>query len=119
MLLLRTDVNLRPRSAGKHLKEHHMYVSEREAERVAEVMSGLATPSRVIIMARLLEGPTTVSDLASELNLGQTAVSNHLRVLRLLNLVVGDRKGRNIYYSLRDHHVQTIVEHVLEHTQHE
>lgn len=95
-----------------------MELSDKEAERVAEVMSGLATPARVKILARLLDGPATVSELTADLKIGQAAVSNHLRVLRLLDLAVGEREGRNVYYRLPDEHVHTIVERILEHTQH-
>ena len=63
-----------------------------EAERVAEVMGGLATPARVLILARLLQSPATVGELTAELGLSQTAVSNHLRILRHLNLATGDRQ---------------------------
>ncbi|MDR1078983.1 MAG: metalloregulator ArsR/SmtB family transcription factor [Propionibacteriaceae bacterium] len=95
-----------------------MRLSPEEAEHVAETMSGLATPARILILARLLEAPATVSQLTAELDLSQTAVSNHLRILRHLNLAVGSRQGRNVVYQLQDDHVHEMVQQVLSHTRH-
>ena len=59
-----------------------MRLNASEAERIAEVMGGLATPARVLILARLLDSPATVSELVTELAMSQASVSNHLRILR-------------------------------------
>ncbi len=96
-----------------------MRLEAREAERVAEVMSGLATPARVLILARLLEAPATVSELVADLDMSQALVSNHLRILRHLDLAVGDRQGRNVVYRLQDEHVRAMVEQILSHMSHE
>ncbi|MDR1388142.1 MAG: metalloregulator ArsR/SmtB family transcription factor [Propionibacteriaceae bacterium] len=95
-----------------------MRLSPAEAEQVAETMSGLATPARILILARLLDAPATVSQLTAELELSQTAVSNHLRILRHLNLAAGSRQGRNVLYQLQDDHVRQMVQQVLSHTRH-
>lgn len=96
-----------------------MRLSSVEAERVAEVMGGLATPARVLILARLLQAPATVSELTAELGISQSAISNHLRILRHLNLAAGDRQGRNVVYSLQDDHVRAMVEQILTHAGHD
>ena len=95
-----------------------MHVTPQEAERIAETMSALATPARVLILARLLESPATVTELIDDLGLGQSAISNHLRILRHLNLVSGTRDGRNVVYQLQDEHVREMIEQVLSHTEH-
>ena len=95
-----------------------MQLDAEEAEHVAEVMSGLATPARVLILARLLGAPATVGQLVDELGLGQASVSNHLRILRHLRLVVGDRVGHHVIYHLQDEHVRAMIEQMLSHTRH-
>jgi hypothetical protein len=55
--------------------------------------------------ARLLSGlrsPATTTDLAREQGVSASAVSQHLAVLRANGLIVGDRVGRHVYYSLTD-----------------
>ncbi len=95
-----------------------MRLSAADAEHVAEVMSALSTSARVLILARLVESPATVSELVGELEMPQASVSNHLRILRHLDLVVGEREGRRVTYRLQDGHVRSMVEEVLEHVRH-
>lgn len=75
------------------------------AAQVASTLQALATPSRLMILTQLRNGPLPVTDLAEAIGMEQSAVSHQLRVLRNLGLVVGDRAGRSIVYSLYDTHV--------------
>jgi DNA-binding transcriptional ArsR family regulator len=88
------------------------------ARDVAQVMQALATPSRVLILGRLVEGPCSVGDLAQAVKMEQSAVSHQLRTLRHLRLVVGERRGREVHYALHDDHVATLLEEALYHVNH-
>jgi DNA-binding transcriptional ArsR family regulator len=81
-------------------------------------MQALATPSRVRILSRLSVGPCSVGDLARAVEMEQPAVSQQLRVLRHLGLVVGERDGRQIIYALHDDHVGTLLSEAVSHTEH-
>lgn len=61
------------------------------AAQVASTLQALATPSRLMILTQLRNGPLPVTDLAEAIGMEQSAVSHQLRVLRNLGLVVGDR----------------------------
>ena len=93
-------------------------VSAEDAHHVARVMSALATPSRVRILARLRQAPCTVGDLAGAVEMEQPAVSHQLRILRDLGLVVGSRTGRHVTYGLYDSHVATLLDEALRHIEH-
>ena len=67
---------------------------------IATAMQALAAPSRVLILGRLRAGPWSVGELAREVGMTQPAVSQQLRVLRHLGLVVGVRRGRHVVYEL-------------------
>ena len=56
-----------------------------------------------------------VGELASLLNMTKSAVSHQLKTLRSAKLVRADKKGKNVFYSLNDHHVKTVLEMALEH----
>jgi DNA-binding transcriptional ArsR family regulator len=88
------------------------------ARAVAETMHALATPSRVLILSRLSGGPCAVSELAQEIGMEQPAVSQQLRVLRHLGLVVGEREGRQVIYALHDEHVRALLTEAVSHTEH-
>ena len=88
------------------------------ARRVAETMQALATPSRVRILARLKEAPCSVGELAEAVGMEQSAVSHQLRLLRHLDLVVGQRSGRHTIYALHDSHVGVLLEEAVYHVEH-
>lgn len=88
------------------------------ARAVAENMQALATPSRLRIMARLHRGEASVSELADAVGMTASAVSQQLRVLRHLGLVVGVRAGRQVVYTLHDDHVGELLTQAIAHVEH-
>jgi ArsR family transcriptional regulator, nickel/cobalt-responsive transcriptional repressor len=93
-------------------------LSATNARAVAETMHALATPSRVLILSRLSGGACSVGELAREIGMEQPAVSQQLRVLRHLGLVVGERDGRQVIYALHDDHVRALLAEAVSHTEH-
>jgi ArsR family transcriptional regulator, nickel/cobalt-responsive transcriptional repressor len=88
------------------------------AQDVAAAMQALAAPSRVLILCRLRAGACTVGELAAAAGMSQPAVSQQLRVLRHLGLVVGERRGRHVIYDLHDDHVASLVDEAVHHVEH-
>lgn len=76
-------------------------------------MFALSLPSRVQILACLLDGPHAVTELMEALSMEQSAVSHQLRVLREHELVRVERDGRRRVYALRDEHVNLLVAEAL------
>jgi DNA-binding transcriptional ArsR family regulator len=67
---------------------------------VAQMFNGLADVTRVKIVKLLAKGEFTVDELVEFLGAAQSTTSHHLRVLKEANLIKGEKRGRNIYYSL-------------------
>lgn len=88
------------------------------AAHVASTLQALAAPSRLLILARLREGPCPVTELAEQIGLEQSAVSHQLRLLRNLGLVTGTRQRRKIVYSLHDRHVAMLLDEAVYHSEH-
>jgi DNA-binding transcriptional ArsR family regulator len=88
------------------------------AATVAETLQALATPSRLLILARLRQGPCPVTALADAVGMEQSAVSHQLRLLRHLGLVTGTRAGRSVVYSLYDNHVAMLLDEAVYHIEH-
>ncbi|HXG39455.1 MAG TPA: metalloregulator ArsR/SmtB family transcription factor [Candidatus Limnocylindrales bacterium] len=94
-------------------------VLDEEMERaVAETSQAFATPSRIRILVRLWRGPASVSTLAADVGMEQSAVSHQLRILRDLRLVDVDREGRSSVYRLRDDHVAIMLKEAIYHVEH-
>ena len=62
----------------------------------------LADPKRILILYVLSEGSLRVGELVQALDLPQSTVSRHLRVLRERGLVQTERRGTAIHYTLAD-----------------
>ncbi len=88
------------------------------ASRIAEAMQALATTSRVLILAELRQRSQSVSELVAAVGMQQSAVSHQLRLLRDIGLVVGERHGRRVVYSLYDEHVASLLDQAAHHVEH-
>ena len=73
-----------------------------EIERLADIFKALSEPTRLRLVKLLSEnkGALCVNALAHMLGVTQSAVSQHLRVLRQAGLVRGERCGHFVHYSL-------------------
>ncbi|AOR35765.1 transcriptional regulator [Streptomyces fodineus] len=85
---------------------------------MATTLQALATPSRLLILSRLREGPCAATELATEVGMEQSACSHQLRLLRNLGLVVGRRQGRSVIYALYDNHVAELLDQAVYHIEH-
>jgi DNA-binding transcriptional ArsR family regulator len=106
---------------GHGLKKHEQAsngLDTQMAKSVATTMQALATPSRLLILGRLRQGPATVGELSEAVGMEQSAVSHQLRLLRNLGLVEGERQGRSINYALYDNHVAELLDQAIFHTEH-
>jgi DNA-binding transcriptional ArsR family regulator len=71
-----------------------------EPARCADKLGALAAPDRLRIVRLLRDGPLNVGQIADALGLLVVNASHHLNVLLAANLVVNEKKGRFVYYSL-------------------
>ena len=88
------------------------------AAAVAQTMQALAAPSRLRILARLRREPCSVTRLAADVGMAQSAVSHQLRLLRHLGLVAGTRDGKTTIYALYDDHVAMLLDEAVYHCEH-
>lgn len=68
----------------------------------AEICGGLSDPKRIAILYALTDGSKNVMELAEILEMPQPTISRHLKILRERGMVVPERKGANIIYTLGD-----------------
>jgi DNA-binding transcriptional ArsR family regulator len=80
----------------------------------ARFFSGLADPTRLSIVALLLERPHTVGEIVATLGLRQARVSNALTCLKWCGYVEARREGRYVWYAVTDPRIRALVE--LAHT---
>jgi DNA-binding transcriptional ArsR family regulator len=74
----------------------------------------MADPSRSRILLSLLDAPGYPADLARDLDLTRTNVSNHLACLRGCGLVVATPEGRRTRYEIADPHLTEGLRQLLD-----
>jgi DNA-binding transcriptional ArsR family regulator len=79
------------------------------AGEVAEILALMANAHRLRILCRLAEGEASVGQLAQEVGLSQSALSQHLARLRAGDLVTTRRDAQTIFYSLAGAETRAIM----------
>ncbi len=82
---------------------------------LAELFKVFGDSTRIKILYVLFQAEMCVCDIAQLLNMGQSAISHQLRVLKQAKLVKSRRDGKTMFYSLADSHVRTIIDQGFEH----
>lgn len=85
---------------------------------LSKMFKGMGDPTRLKIIYLLSKSPLCVCDISSLIGISQSAISHQLRVLRDLNLVKFEKKGRLVIYSLDDDHVIELFNQGLKHVKH-
>ena len=70
------------------------------AAEAARLMKALGNEQRLLVLCNLLERPMTVGELNARMDLSQSALSQHLALLREAGLVETRREAQSIHYSL-------------------
>jgi ArsR family transcriptional regulator, lead/cadmium/zinc/bismuth-responsive transcriptional repressor len=95
-----------------------MLLQEQTSTHLADLFSALSDPNRLRIISVLLDGEMNVGDIATQLEMTESAVSHQLRGLRHMKLVRGRKNGRQVFYTLDDDHVAKLYRLGLEHVGH-
>nr|WP_297456811.1 metalloregulator ArsR/SmtB family transcription factor [uncultured Halomonas sp.] len=74
------------------------------------LLKAMANENRLRILCLLDDGELSVSELNAKLALSQSALSQHLAILRREGLVATRRSSQTIYYSLQGNEARTVVE---------
>lgn len=89
-----------------------------QVDLAVEVFRMLADTTRVKLLWLLLEGESSVNDLAAAAGKAQTGVSQHLAKLRMARLVQTRRQGNQIFYRIESDHVRQLVKDAVHHAEH-
>ena len=80
------------------------------AVEAAAFLKALASDQRLLVLCALLERPLSVGEINERVSLSQSALSQHLAVLRVAGLVTTRRKAQAIYYSVAEGPALRIME---------
>ena len=81
-----------------------------DTEKAADLLMAMSNPKRLAILMLLLREEMAVGNLAEAVGLRQSALSQHLAILRLAKLATTRRDAQTIYYSSRSAQVMRVME---------
>lgn len=79
-----------------------------------ETFKALADPTRRQILRLLQKGDMTAGEIAEHFNMTKPSISHHLNLLKQARLVLSERKGQYIVYSLNTTVVQEVLRWLME-----
>ena len=78
-------------------------MDDSKAERIAELLKVLAQPTRLkLVLLLSQQGETNVSQLIRQTAANQSLISRNLTLMSDKGIITGQRRGKEVYYSLND-----------------
>ncbi|KAB2394941.1 MULTISPECIES: ArsR/SmtB family transcription factor [Bacillus cereus group] len=80
----------------------------------AKLLKAISHLTRIKIVIELTKrGPCTVNQISDFLEIPQSTTSQHLAIMRSRKILANNRKGYEVYYSVQDKKVNTLIEVLL------
>jgi DNA-binding transcriptional ArsR family regulator len=83
-------------------------------ERLTDVLSAISHPTRRAIIRRLAKGPARFLDIAEPFDVALNAVTKHLKLLERAGLIAREKRGREVFISLRPEGLRLVADWVHE-----
>lgn len=77
---------------------------------IEKLGKGIGNANRYRILESLMKGPRTVNEIVHAVGLPQPSVSQNLKVLKSADLVVDERKGQEVVYTLNVRHMTSLLQ---------
>ncbi len=89
--------------------------SEEDLAQLADMFRLMGDASRLSIIVACLREPISVGDIAKQLELSPSLVSHHLRLLRAARILRAERRGKQMFYSVCDAHIECVIRDMMAH----
>ncbi|KXG73871.1 autorepressor SdpR family transcription factor [Thermotalea metallivorans] len=79
-----------------------------------DIFKALADPTRRKILKMLREGDLSAGEIADAFYISKPSISHHLNLLKQAGLVLSEKQGQNVYYSLNTTIFQEVMQWFFE-----
>jgi len=83
-------------------------------EQLTDVLSAISHPTRRAIIRRLTNGPARFLDIAEPFDVSLNAITKHLKLLERAGLIEREKRGREVFISLRPKALRLVADWVHE-----
>lgn len=84
------------------------------AGRAADLLRVLGNEKRLMVLCQLADGELSVGEILARIDLSQSALSQHLAVLREQGIVATRRQAQTIFYRIEDHAALRVIQTLAE-----
>lgn len=81
-------------------------------DHLSEILTAVSHPTRRAIIERLTKGPSRFVDIAEPFDTALNSVTKHLKLLERAGLIEREKKGREVFISLRGEPLQEVAKWV-------
>lgn len=99
----------------KKVSKNIFPIDEDKLVALSDLLRLMGDSSRLKIIITCMKKPICVTDICKNVQLSQSLVSHHLRLLRATSLLKAKREGRQIFYSVNGEVVRCILVDLIEH----
>jgi len=92
------------------MTQRDMLEFEKSAGEAARLLSALANERRLLILCTIVDREVSVGELQAQIGISQSALSQHLAILRTQGLVATRRKAQTIYYRLASDEARQVIQ---------
>jgi len=86
------------------------------AKKMAEILKVLGNENRLVIFCVLMDQPLTVGEIAKSLpDITQSALSQHLNILKAHGILDSTKSGQNVTYSIADKNISEVISVLRKH----
>lgn len=89
--------------------------TQKEIDNLSDMFKLFSDPTRLRIICTILNDELRVNDICEILEMNRTTVSHQLKLLRDSKLVKYRKMGTEVYYSLKDSHVEQMIRQAMDH----
>ncbi len=107
------QVNLIHEEVVNYVRENML--KNEDFSKLSLFFKAICDETRIKILFSLSKSEMCVCDIAALLGMTVSAISHQLRVLKQAQLVKFEKKGKVVYYSISDEHVNIVFSNALEH----
>jgi DNA-binding transcriptional ArsR family regulator len=84
-------------------------------QQAAEFFKLFSSDNRLKILSVLEKKPATVSEIIEQTALGQSLVSQQLKLLKNARVLNSEKQGKTVLYSVSDDHISHLMQDVFDH----
>lgn len=90
-------------------------MSADQTTELAETFGLLSDPTRLSIVVACMDQERSAGEIAEKLGSSPSLTSHHLRLLRSARILKSERRGKQIFYTMADACVHSVLEIMIEH----